>query len=111
MVKQGDIIKLSFSPQAGHEQAGYRPAVVVSNTFFNEHCTMTFVCPISHTKNPFPLHIPLDERTVTDGVVLCEHLRSLDLSARPYQLVEQMPPDLMQQIIHTIEAVVEWREI
>ena len=47
MVKQGDIIKINFNPQAGHEQAGYRPAVVVSNNLFNKITNLTFVCPIT----------------------------------------------------------------
>jgi mRNA interferase MazF len=50
MVKQGDIIKLDFNPQAGHEQAGYRPAVVISNNFFNNKTNLTIVCPITNTK-------------------------------------------------------------
>ena len=87
MVKQGDIIKLSFNPQAGHEQAGYRPAVVVSNNFFNQKTSMTIVCPITNTNNQFPLHIPLDERVKTTGVILCEQVKALDLKARSYQTI------------------------
>ena len=82
MVRQGDIIKISFNPQEGHEQAGYRPAVVVSNDFFNRRCSMTLLCPITDTNNKFPLHVPLDDRTETTGVVLCEQIRSMDLNAR-----------------------------
>ncbi len=63
MVNQGTIIKINFNPQAGHEQAGYRPAVDVSNNVFNRKTNLTIVCPITNTNNQFPLHIPLDERT------------------------------------------------
>ena len=107
MVKQGDIIKISFDPKEGHEQAGYRPAVVVSNDFFNQRCSMTLLCPITNTNNKYPLHVPLDERTATTGVVLCEQLRSMDLSARQYHFVENMPEDLVRQIINIIEAEIE----
>lgn len=61
MVRQGIIIKINFNPQAGHEQAGYRPAVVISNNFLNQKARLSIVCPI--TNNHFPLHIPLDNRT------------------------------------------------
>ena len=54
MVKQGTIIKLNFNPQAGHEQAGFRPAVVLSNNVFNEKTNLTIVCPITNTDNKFP---------------------------------------------------------
>ena len=82
MVKQGDIIKVNFNPQAGHEQAGYRPALVISNDFFNQKANLTIVCPITNTSNRFPLHIPLDSRTVTTGVVLCEHVNPFGLHDR-----------------------------
>ena len=107
MVKQGDIIKLNFNPQAGHEQAGYRPAVVVSNNFFNQKTSMTIVCPITNTINQFPLHIPLDERVQTTGVILCEHLKSLDLKARPYQTIERLPDDLLQKVLDVIWAEIQ----
>lgn len=54
MVKQGDIIKINLDPRAGHEQAGYRPAVVVSNNFFNKVTNMTIVCPITNTNKEYP---------------------------------------------------------
>ena len=107
MVRQGDIIKLNFNPQAGHEQAGYRPALVISNDFFNQKTNLTIVCPITNTNNKFPLHIPLDDRTVTTGVVLCEHVKALDLNARAYRVAEQIPEDLLRMVIDVVFAEVE----
>lgn len=107
MVKQGDIIKLNFNPQSGHEQAGFRPAVVISNDFFNEKVNMTIVCPITNTNRPFPLHIPLDDRTKTTGFVLCEHIKSIDLEARSYHYVERIPQDLLVEIISTVFSEIE----
>lgn len=107
MVKQGDIIKLNFNPQAGHEQAGYRPAVVLSNNFFNQKTNLTIVCPITNTNNRFPLHIPLDERTQTTGVILCEHVKALDLGTRQYRVVEQLPQDLLQQAVNIVFSEIE----
>ena len=102
MVKQGDIIKLNFDPQSGREQAGYRPAVVISNDIFNAKTNMAIVCPITNTKRIFPLHIPLDNRTITTGYVLCEHIKSLDLSDRECKVIEQLPEDLLDKIIVTV---------
>lgn len=107
MVKQGDIIKINFNPQQGHEQAGYRPAVVVSNDFFNQKARLFIVCPITNTNNSFPLHIPLDGRTNTTGVVLCEHLRAVDLNARPYQYIEKTPDDILDKVINVIISEIE----
>lgn len=104
MVKQGDIIKITFNPQEGYEQAGYKPAVV---NIFNKHCSMTLLCPITNTNNKYLLHIPLDERTTTTGVVLCEQLRSMDLTARQYLYVEHMPDDILNRIINTVISEME----
>ena len=68
--KQADIVFLDFSPQSGHEQAGRRPGVIISNEQFFEKTKFAVVCPITNTHNRFPLHIPLDGRTKTTGVIL-----------------------------------------
>jgi len=107
MVKQGQIIRINFSPQSGHEQRGTRPALVVSNDFFNEKTNMTIVCPITNTDNRFPLHVPLDGRTVTTGVVLCEHIRSMDIQARGYTVIEEIPADLLEKVLEIVQAQLE----
>ncbi len=107
MVKQGDIIKVNLNPQAGHEQAGYRPAVVISNNTFNRIAKMVILCPITNTKNNFPLHIPLDTRTKTTGTILCEHIRAVDLEARPYNFIEKLPEDILENVINIVFAEIE----
>lgn len=107
MVNQGDIIKINFNPQLEHEQAGYRPAVVVSNNFFNEKTKLAILCPITISDNRFPLHIPLDNRTKTKGFILCEHLKAVDLNARRYSFIEKVPLDILKQVYEIITAEIE----
>ena len=107
MVKQGDIIKINFNPQSGHEQAGYRPAVVVSNNYFNKVTKLAMVCPITNSSNDFPLHIKLDDRTTTTGKVMCQHIRTLDVESRGYTFVECIPCDILQNIIDIIFSEIE----
>ncbi len=107
MVNQGTIIKINFNPQSGHEQAGYRPAIVISNNIFNKKAKLAIVCPITNTKNEFPLHIPLDDRTKTTGVILCEHIKALDLSSRAYQFVEKLPQDILEKVIDIVYSEIE----
>lgn len=107
MVKQGTIIKINFNPQSGHEQAGYRPAVVISNDIFNEKARLSIVCPIINTNNDFPLHVPLDTRTKTTGVILCEHIKALDLNSRTYQVIENLPKDILQNVIDIVYSEIE----
>ncbi|UWX05287.1 type II toxin-antitoxin system PemK/MazF family toxin [Taurinivorans muris] len=108
MLKQGDIIKVNFNPQKGHEQAGYRPAVIISNDFFNAKTNLAIVCPITNTDNKFPLHIPLQGKTKTTGVILCEHVKTLDLNARQYSFVEKLPKELLKQVIDIVFSEIEY---
>lgn len=88
---------MDFSPQAGHEQAGRRPAIVISTDLLNEHSAMSMVCPITHTDKDHPFHIRLDDRSKTDGVILCDQARMLDLNARHARFVENAPGDIVDQ--------------
>jgi len=106
-VKQGDIIKTNFSPQAGHEQAGYRPAVVVSCKAFNKTTQMPVVCPITNTKRPFPFHVSLDERTKTTGVILCEQIKTVDLDERGMEYVEELPQDMLEKVLNIVQRAFE----
>ena len=97
MVKQGDIIQISFDPSIGHEQKKTRPALVVSSNRFNVLTRAALLCPISHAKD-FPLHIDLPAGIRTDGKVLCEHIRSMDIETRGYTKIETVPQEFMNYI-------------
>ena len=105
--EQGDIITLEFDPQAGHEQKGRRPALVVSNNTFNSFTKIAIVCPITNTDRGFPLHIPLDERTTTKGVIMCEQAKSLDISARNAVFKEKAPMDIIEEVVDILIGFVE----
>ena len=105
--EQGDIVYLDFDPQAGHEQRGRRPALVVSNSLFNRVSSLAMVCPITHTDRGHPFHIRLDSRTKTDGVVLCDQARMLDLSARNADFAEKAPEDVVAEAVDLIIGFVE----
>jgi mRNA interferase MazF len=107
VVNQGDIIRLDLNPRLGHEQAGYRPAVVVSNDFFNSKTQLAIVCPITNTDNHFPLHVALDSRTQTTGFVLCEHIRAVDIASRNCRVIEPLPADLLEQVLSVVFAEIE----
>ena len=95
---QGDIVILDFHPQAGREQSGRRPAVIISNDFFNSLSNIAIVCPITSTKNKFPLNFLLDSQTTTQGSILCQHVKSLDLLARNAIFVEKLPEESFKEV-------------
>lgn len=104
MVKQGEIIRLNFDPQLGHEQSGFRPAVIISNQAFHRYTQLVIACPITSNEKAFPLHLPLDHRTITQGVILCEQPKTLDLRARPFKVIETLPKDLLKRVIEVVYA-------
>jgi mRNA interferase MazF len=111
MVKQGDIIKLNFNPQTGHEQSGRRPALVVSNSGFTQITkTAAMVCPITHTNKNLPFHIPLDNRTETSGVVLCDQAKIIDIHARKYEYIEKAPKDIILEVVDIIHGFIDIEE-
>jgi mRNA interferase MazF len=107
MFKQGDIIALDFSPTQGHEQSGYRPALVISRNLYNEKTGFVVICPITNTLRTFPLRVPLDGQTKTTGFVLCEQIRTIDVKARNPRFIEKMPEDLFRQAMEIVTSIFE----
>ena len=106
--KQGDIIWLDFDPQAGHEQKGRRPAIVVSNNKFNRFEKVTaMVCPITNTDRSIPIHVKLDARTKTNGVIMCDQAKILDLQGRNADLIEKAPDDIIIEVVDIVIGFVE----
>lgn len=106
--KQGDIIWLSLLPQAGHEQAGRRPALVVSSNVFNSFSrTTAMVCPITNTDRNTPLHVKLDSRTTTTGFVMCDQTKILDIEARHAAYIEKVPQDILLEAVDIISGIIE----
>lgn len=105
--EQGDIIYLDFDPQSGHEQKGRRPALVVSNNLFNRVSSLTMVCPITHTDRNHPFHVSLDNNTKTNGVIMCDQARMLDLDSRRATFEEKAPLELVAEAVDIIRGFIE----
>ncbi|MDR2590946.1 MAG: type II toxin-antitoxin system PemK/MazF family toxin [Oscillospiraceae bacterium] len=105
MVKQGTIIKINFNPVVGSEQGGFRPAVVVSNNFVISKTNIISVCPITNKQGKTALNVLLDDRTQTQGAVLCAHSRSVDLGNRSYKRIEELPKDKISEILNTMIGI------
>ncbi|MCD5414704.1 MAG: type II toxin-antitoxin system PemK/MazF family toxin [Clostridiales bacterium] len=105
--KHGDIVFLEFDPQAGHEQKSKRPALIVSNNTYNQFTNMSIVCPIMSNVKKFPLHVKLDERTKTMGVIMCEQVKALDVKARKAEFYEKLPNDILEEVLEIILSFIE----
>jgi len=107
MVNQGDIIFVNFSPTKGREQQGERPALVISNTKYNHKSGFVIACPITSSTRQMNIRVALDGRTHTQGDVLCEQIRIIDLQERLWRVVESVPNDILQQVYNVVNALIE----
>jgi mRNA interferase MazF len=80
--RQGDVVWLTFDPQAGHEQAGRRPAFVVSPEAYNRKTGLFLVCPVTSRVKGYPFEVPLPAGVAVSGVVLSDQIKSMDWKAR-----------------------------
>ena len=106
MVKQGSIIKINFDPVIGSEQSGYRPAVVLSNNFVLTKTNIVSICPITTKQGKTALNVLLDNRTATQGAVLCAHSKAIDINKRPYTIIEELPKDKLDEVIDIVISII-----
>ena len=104
---RGDIIWLNFTPQAGHEQAGHRPALVVSPRAYNEQSSVILVCPITSRLRGGPFEVALPAGGPIEGVVLADQIRSQDWRARGANLVAQAPRAVVGDVLAKVQLLVE----
>ncbi|MEW6615017.1 MAG: type II toxin-antitoxin system PemK/MazF family toxin [Thermodesulfobacteriota bacterium] len=103
--KRGDFIRLNFDPQAGHEQKGSRPALVVSHSAFNEKMGFVFVCPISNTKRKNPFYVAIPKGKKVTGMIMADQLRSLDYGARNAAYISKCPEELLHEVLMRIDPI------
>ena len=105
-VNQGNIVWIDLDPQAGHEQKCRRPALIVSNNYINQITRFRNVmfCPITSTNKKFPFHVDLDDRVKTAGTIMCEQVKMLDATARNVQFIEDLPKDLLIQVLDMVRG-------
>lgn len=103
--QEGHFIRINFNPQAGHEQMGTRPALVVSHTAFNQKRGFAFICPISNTKRQNPFYVVIPENLAVTGVIMTDQMRSLDYVARRAEFVAECPDALFQKVLRRIRRI------
>lgn len=102
--KKGDFVILTFDPQAGHEQKGRRPALVVSNTPFNRHTGLAMVCPITNTFRNIPFHVSVPEESSLSGYVMAEQIKSVDYASRKAKFVEKASGPVLNEVLSLLDA-------
>jgi mRNA interferase MazF len=102
---RGDLIWLRFSPQVGHEQAGRRPALVLSPAEYNRRTGLMLCCPITSKIKGYPFEVLLPAGLAVKGAVLADQIRCLDWKARSAKLICKIEPSAVKNVIGRILAL------
>ncbi len=105
--ERGDVVWLEFDRQTGHEQAGRRPALVVSPAAYNGKVGLALLCPITSRVKGYPFEVlfPADSRV--DGAVLADQLKSLDWRARRAQRFAVAPKAVVQEVLGKVHTLLD----
>ena len=103
---RGDVVIVDFDPQAGHEQAGKRPGLVVSDGRFNAVTGFVFVCPITNQAKGFPFEVAVSGAKKTTGVVLAHQVKSLDIKARNIVVVDHVSKSVVDDVVSLINKII-----
>jgi mRNA interferase MazF len=104
--RKGDFVTVTFDPQSGHEQKGRRPALVVSNTLFNEHTGLVIVCPVTHTDRRFPFHVAVVDNSDVTGFVMVEKVKSIDFRARKAKRIGKASSGVLDEVLSILDACI-----
>lgn len=104
--KKGDFIAVTFDPQSGHEQKGRRPALVVSNTLFNDQTGLAIVCPLTTTDRGYPFHVAVTGNPRVKGFVMVEQVKSIDYRAREAKGFSKASDDLLDEVLSILDACI-----
>jgi mRNA interferase MazF len=103
---RGDVVWLEFSPQAGREQAGHRPALVLSPRVYNAKVGLAVVCPITSRKKGYPFEVDLPAGLGVVGVVLADQVKSVDWQARQATFMCVLPDPVVNRVKMTVNRLI-----
>jgi len=104
---RGELIWLQFNPQAGHEQSGHRPALVISPVAYNRRVGLALCCPITSQVKGYPFEVALPSGLEVEGVILSDQLRSLDWRARKARRITRVPNEVLDEAVGKLLALVD----
>ena len=105
--RRGDIVWLSLDPQVGHEQAGHRPALVLSPERYNRKVGLALFCPITSQRKGYPFEVKIPHGHKVDGVVLADQVKSLDWKARQTSFCCVLPNSTIHEVLNKLGTLTD----
>lgn len=103
--ERGDVIWITLNPQAGHEQADRRPAVVLSPAAYNGKVGLAILCPITTQIKGYPFEVQIPNGLATTGVILADQVKSLDWRARKAKLADTLPAATVAELLQKLDTL------
>jgi mRNA interferase MazF len=104
--RRGDAVWIDFDPQAGHEQAGRRPAIVLSPAEYNRRVGLAIFCPITTRVKGYPFEVSIPDGLPISGVVLADQARNFDWRVRNAKLIAQLPAAVVDQVSAKLRVLI-----
>src|SRR4030042_1107633 len=103
--RRGDVVWITFNPQAGHEQAGRRPALVLSPSAYNEKVGLAILCPVTSQIKGYPFEVVIPEGLPITGAILSDQVKSLDWRARKAELICSLPNETITEVLEKLATL------
>jgi mRNA interferase MazF len=103
--ERGDVVWITLAPQAGHEQAGRRPALVLSPSAYNGRVGLALFCPITNRAKGYPFEVVLPHGSGVSGVIGADQVKSLDWRARNVSRITAVSRETIAQVQHRLQAL------
>ena len=103
--QRGDAVWINFNPRVGHEQAGHRPAVVVSPGAYNSKTHLAILCPITSQVKGYPFEVAIPTGLDVTGVILADQVKSMDWQARNAALICPLPTEIVDAVLQRLETL------
>jgi mRNA interferase MazF len=105
--ERGDVVRLDFDPQAGHEQAGRRPAFVLSPATYNDKTGLMLCCPITTQVKGYPFEVAVEGTARVRGVILADQVKSLDWQVKRAEKRGKVAKPVLEEVIDKVKAILE----
>lgn len=100
--QRGDVVWITLNPQAGHEQAGRRPAVVLSPGIYNEKAELAILCPLTNQIKGYPFEVLVPAGLPVTGAILADQVKNLDWRVRDAEWICALPPRIVAEILQKL---------
>lgn len=102
---RGDAVWITLNPQAGHEQAGRRPAVVLSPAAYNGKVGLAILCPITNQRKGYPFEVIIPAGLSITGVILSDQVKNLDWRARQAEFISKLPVETVAEVLGKLDTL------